>query len=96
MNPECISVTLAIQHAKRVSPIILSSADCLALPSFTPHYLNKWHDFREKDVEHKLMLRFSLQLLSETFLILRRNQRDTIIHVHRSSCEVTVILVRVE
>jgi hypothetical protein len=37
---------------------------------------------------------FSLQLMSETFLILRIIQRDIIINVHRSSCKVPVILVR--
>jgi len=34
---------------------------------------------------------FSLQLLSESFLILRRFQRDIIINVHWSSCKVPVI-----
>ena len=34
---------------------------------------------------------FSLQLLSEIFLVLRRNERNITIHVHRSSCEVLVI-----
>ena len=90
-----MSVALVIQHAKRMRRIIMSSLNCLSLPSFTPHYLNKWQDFQEMCTEHKILLRFSIQLLSETFLTLRRNQRDTIIHVHRSSCEVTVILVRV-
>jgi len=37
---------------------------------------------------------FSLQLLSETFLTLKRIQRDIITNIHRSSCEVPVILVR--
>jgi hypothetical protein len=37
----------------------------------------------------------SLQLLSATFLILRRNQRDIVnVHTRRSSCKVLVILVR--
>ena len=36
----------------------------------------------------------SLQLLSETFLILRRIQKDIIIKVHRFSCKVPIILVR--
>jgi len=92
---ECVSVALVIQHAKRMRRIIMPSLDCLSLPSFTPQYLNKWHDFREMCIEHKILLRFSIQLLPETLLTPRRNQRDTITHVHRSSCEVTVILVRV-
>jgi len=33
--------------------------------------------------------------LSEIFLILRRIQQDTIINVHRCSCKVPVIFVRV-
>jgi len=92
---ECVSVALVIQHGQRMRRIILSFVDCLAVPSFTPHYLNKWHDFRKKDIEHNVVLRLPLELLSEIFLILKRNQRGTIIHVHRCSREVTVILVRV-
>jgi len=36
---------------------------------------------------------FSLQSLFETFLILRRNERDVTKYVHRSSCKEIVILV---
>jgi hypothetical protein len=39
---------------------------------------------------------FDLQILSEIFLILRRNQRDAVINVHRSSCRVPVIHIRFE
>jgi hypothetical protein len=42
------------------------------------------------------VFRFSLQLLSETFLILRIILLDIVINVHRSSHKVPVILVRVE
>jgi hypothetical protein len=35
---------------------------------------------------------FPLQLLSVTFLILRRIQRDIVINVHRSACEVPLLL----
>ena len=38
------------------------------------------------------MFWFSLQLLSETFLILRRTERDMIKNVYRSSCNVLVIV----
>jgi len=34
---------------------------------------------------------FSQQLLSETFLILRRIQQDTVTNVHRYSCEVPLL-----
>ena len=44
---------------------------------------------------HKLcFFLFSLQLLSEKFLILRRIRRDMMKNVYRSSCEVPVTLVR--
>ena len=41
----------------------------------------------------KYLFLFSLQLLSETLLILSINL-DIIINVHRASCKVPVILVR--
>jgi hypothetical protein len=43
-------------------------------------------------MEHMLVLILSTNL-SETFLILRRIQRDVIVHVHRSSYKVPAILV---
>jgi len=42
----------------------------------------------------KRVFLFSLQLWLETFLTLRRIQRDIIINVHRSSCKLSVIFVR--
>jgi hypothetical protein len=38
------------------------------------------------------VFRFSLQLFSETFLILLRIQQDRIINVHRSSCKIPLLL----
>jgi len=38
------------------------------------------------------VLLFPQQLVSETFFILRRIQRDTTIHVHRSACDVQLFL----
>jgi len=59
-----------------------------------PHYLINGTIFRKKLSDMKCVLWFSIQLLSEKFLILRRIQRDIIINVHRPSCKVPVILVR--
>jgi fructose 1,6-bisphosphatase len=51
--------------------------------------------FKTKNViGNKMYVLFSLQLLSEILLILRRTERYIIINVHRSSCKVPVILVR--
>jgi len=84
-------VTLGIQEAKRKRHIILF-VTCLALPyvSTLPH---KGHNFRKKKkkvTEYKSVFWFSLQILSETFVILRRMQRVVIINVDRSSCKVHV------
>ena len=73
---------------------VFSSVDCPALPNFST-LSHKRHDFRGGGgfYEHKLF-RFSLQIRPETFLILRRIERDVIINVHTSSCKITVIIVR--
>jgi len=89
-----MSVALDIQHAKRMSRIILSVA-CLALPYFST-LSHQRQNFRQRIIEHKMWVFFFLQLLSETFLTLKRTERDVIIHVHWSSRKVSVILVRFE
>ena len=59
-----------------------------------PHYLIHGTIFGEKKLFNiKCVLIFST-ILSETFLVLRRTERDMIIHVYWSSCKVLVILVR--
>jgi hypothetical protein len=88
---ECVSVTLVIQHAKRMRRIVLLSVVCLALPYFST-LSHKLHDFGKKFLNIKYVFWFFLQLLSETFLILRRIQRDIIINVHRSLCKVPLLL----
>jgi len=44
-----------------------------------PHYIINGKIFRKTLLNTKRVFSFSLQLLSETFLILRRNERDIII-----------------
>jgi hypothetical protein len=54
----------------------MSSVTCLAVPYFFA-LSHKWHNFQKKIIAHHICFYFSLQLLSETFLVLRRIQWDT-------------------
>jgi len=49
----------------------------------SPHYLTNGTVFEKKLLNTKCVFCFSLQLLSETFLILRRTERDMIRNVYR-------------
>jgi len=59
-----------------------------------PHYLTKVTIFEKKKLNTKCVFWYSLQLLSETFPILRRTERDVNRNVYRSSWKVPVIVVR--
>ena len=89
----CVFVASGIQHAKLMSPIILWSVACLAVPYFS-HYLINGTIFENMLLKIKCVFWFSLQLLSETFLLLRRTERDIVVNVHSCSCKVPVFLVR--
>ena len=90
---ECVCVALVTQHAKLMRRFILSPVTSLAPPYFTDSS-HKRHEFREKLLNTKRVFWFSLQLLSETFLIIRRIYRHFVINVQISSCKVRVIPVR--
>jgi len=47
-------------------------------------------------MEHKMCVLIFYTDLSETFLILIKPERDIILNIHRSSCKVLVILVRID
>jgi hypothetical protein len=66
----------------------------LRLYHIFPHYLINGTIFRENLLNIKFVFQFSLQLLSETLLILSRIQRDIIINVLTSSCKAPDILVK--
>jgi hypothetical protein len=58
-----------------------------------PRCLKNGRIIGEKMIVHWTCFDF-LTSLSETFFVLRRIQPDIIIHAHRSSCKVPVILIR--
>jgi hypothetical protein len=60
------------------------------------HYLKNDTIFGRKLLNTKCVFLFSLQFLSETFFILRRNERDIIKNVYWSSCKVSAIIVRLK
>ena len=92
---EYVSVALVIQHETRMRCVILSSVTCLVLPGFSA-LSHKLHDFRIKHLLNiKSAIRFSLKLLSETFLFLRIIRRETIIYVNISSCNIPLYTCRI-
>jgi hypothetical protein len=85
--------SLSYPACKRMRSIILSSVTCLVLPHFST-LSHKRQDCRTKFIEGKMCIFIFSTNLSQTFIILRRIQRDIIINLHASSCKVPVILVR--
>jgi hypothetical protein len=89
-----------MRHANRIFSAPYCIATC-GLSAFTVFFFStlshKWHDSRKKTILNvKCLFWFSPQLLSETFPILRRIRPDIVTDVHRSSCEVLVILARLD
>jgi len=86
---ECVSVPLVIQNAMCVRHIVTCPAP---LYSIFPHYLTKGMVFEKKLLNTKCVFLFPLQLLSESFLIIRRTDWDMMKNVYCSLCKVTVIV----
>jgi len=75
----------------QIACAVLSSVTCLALSHFST-LPNKLHDFREKLLIINHVFLFSLQFLSEIFLILIRIERDITTNVQICSRKVPFIL----
>ena len=90
---ERVFVALVVRHAMCMRHIVI--CDCPALQHFSTLSHKRDHSRGEKKLlKTKYAFSFSLQLLPETRLSLRRTERDTIINVCWSSCWLPVILVR--
>jgi hypothetical protein len=83
---ECVFVAFVIQHVNCVCLIT-----CLPWPVWlylSSTLFHEQHDFRKKKIiVIKTLFLYPLHVLSETFLILKRNQPDIIIYVYGSLCK---------
>jgi len=88
-----VSVALVTQHAKRMHSIISPIVTCRALPYFSTSS-HKWHNFRLRGTEHTM----HVLIFSTTFVCnisnSKKTKQHTIIYIHRSSCKMSIILVR--
>ena len=73
--------------------VLSSPANCLTPPNFSTLF-HKGQGFSKHTLSTKCVFWFSVQILSEIFLVLRRIGRDITINVYCCSCKVPVILVR--
>jgi hypothetical protein len=88
-----VFVDLLIQHEKRMLRATLSSVTSLTPPGFSA-LSQKRHDFRKTSLNMKLFCWSSPEILTETFLFLRRTQQNIFIDVITFSCKTPVILAR--
>jgi len=80
---ECMFVALGYPACKAHAPYYIVICGLPRSTIFPPHYLINGTTFgKKKLLNTKCVFRFSVQILSETFLIPRRIQRDITINVH--------------
>jgi len=82
-----VSVSFVIQHAKHILHSILLHVPSLLLPYFITLSYNGMKNLLSTSCSANLSI---------TFMILSTIQRDIVINVYSSSCNVDVILVRLQ
>jgi len=80
----CVSVASVIQHEMRTLQTVICGVSNSTI--FFPLYLINDTIFERTLLNIECVFRFPLQLLTETFLILRRNERDMIKNVDWAPC----------
>ena len=95
----CLSVcilALVVRHANSIfsAPYSIRHPWPARLYNIFPPYLTNDTTKNKKLLHIKCVFWFCLQLVSQTFPVLRIIQGDILINVHRYSCNVRVILVR--
>jgi hypothetical protein len=93
----CTGASVSLRMSVLINPACNAQPCChlrpLWLHNIFGHYLITDTIFETKLPNIKRVFWFSLQLLFETFLILRRINRDTVMNVKTFSCKVPAILV---
>jgi len=85
-----VFVAVGIQHAKRMRHfVVFDMSGCILFL----HIISQTARFCTS-VEHDISVVISSAILSETSFIVRGIQRDVIVNVHRSACQVPAFLLR--
>jgi hypothetical protein len=80
---KCVFVASGIPQATRMRHIVICSLPPPPIYNIFPHYLTNGMIFKKKKLLNtKCVFWFSIEHLSETFLILRRIERDMIKNVY--------------
>ena len=94
---KCTSAGISLREYSLTNPACNAPPYCHLLPLWLHHIF--WHYLINRTIfgqtlqEIKCVFWFSRQLLFETFLVVRRIQRDIVINVKTCSCKVPVMLV---
>ena len=89
---DCVFVASFNQHVIRVRHIVFC---VLSGSTIFFHFISLTARLTKKVIEYKMCVLIFSTILSKTFLILRRTERDRFKNVYQYSSKVTVIFVRV-